>query len=89
MFVKRSLWFAKPTIRRSITFEASNKKQLWSGNCNSDCAKCNLDRKCTFQYVYLVEEGAVSRKCMKRSMVMASTSEADYSALGPAALEYI
>ena len=46
----------------------------------SDFAGCMDTRKSTFDYVYLLVGGAISRKSTKQSVIVASTMEAEFVA---------
>lgn len=63
-----------------LTHKRSNHLEV-VGYSDSDFASCVDSGKSTFSYVFLLIEGAISRKNVTQSVIASSTMEAEFCSL--------
>ena len=76
---KKVMRYLQGTKDYMLTFRRSDQLEV-IGYSDSDFAGCVDSRKSTFGYLFLLEEGAISWKSAKQSVIASSTMEAEFIA---------
>ena len=77
--VKKVMRYLQGTKDYMLTFRRSDQLEV-IGYSDSDFAGCVDSRKSTFDYLFLLGEGAISWKSAKQSVIASSTMEAEFVA---------
>ncbi|KAE9584420.1 putative RNA-directed DNA polymerase [Lupinus albus] len=76
---KKVLRYLQGTKDHMLTYKRSDHLEV-IGYSDSDYAGCVDSRKSTFGYVFLMAEGAISRRSGRQSVIATSTMEAEFVA---------
>lgn len=85
--VKRIFRYLKGSIDKKWAYDRNNTNPTLTGYCDADFGSDPKDRRSVTGYIFLLQNGAVSRNSKKQPTVALSTTEAEYMAMSSATQE--